>query len=31
MTAIAKCDQIVFVVGTGMAAKLLVVDFEVGH
>ena len=31
MTFIAECDQVVFLVRTRVAAKLLVVDFEVGH
>jgi hypothetical protein len=28
---VAERDEIVFVVRTGVAAKFLVVDFEVGH
>jgi hypothetical protein len=31
MTAVAECDEIVSVVRTRVAAKFLVVDFEVGH
>jgi len=31
MTAVAERDQIGIVIGTGVAAKSLVMDFEVGH
>ena len=31
VAVVAEDDEIVFVVSTGVTAKLLVVDFEVGH